>query len=80
MEKIKMRGKHLDQFETVDVAYIAFNRCVSILFVYHMCGPPVPSCALNPPPPRPVPGGPTAGHHPPDCGVVGALRSPGVCR
>jgi sterol desaturase/sphingolipid hydroxylase (fatty acid hydroxylase superfamily) len=36
MEKIKVRGKHLDRFENVDMAYIAFNRCVSILFVYHM--------------------------------------------
>lgn len=33
---IRVRGKHLDQFETLDVAFVVFNKCTTPLFSYHL--------------------------------------------
>jgi len=35
-KKIEMRGKHLDKFERIDLAFINFNRFAIILFIYHL--------------------------------------------
>jgi sterol desaturase/sphingolipid hydroxylase (fatty acid hydroxylase superfamily) len=32
---IPMRGKHLDRFEPLDVAFVVFNKCTTPLFAYH---------------------------------------------
>ncbi|KNC69477.1 hypothetical protein SARC_18010, partial [Sphaeroforma arctica JP610] len=35
-EPIAHRGKHLDELELLDIAFIAFNRCTAPMFVYHL--------------------------------------------
>lgn len=34
--QIPVKGKHLDKFETVDKAFITFNKILTIVFVYHV--------------------------------------------
>lgn len=33
---IRVRGKHLDRFEALDVAFVLFNKCTTPLFSYHL--------------------------------------------
>lgn len=34
--KIEVRGKHLDSLDKTDIAFIAFNRLLTVMFTYHM--------------------------------------------
>ena len=35
-EEIEIQGKHLDQFEMIDLLYININKILTVIFVYHV--------------------------------------------
>jgi hypothetical protein len=35
-KRIQVRGKHLDNFETLDTMCVVTNKFVTVVFVYHL--------------------------------------------
>lgn len=35
-QRIPVKGKHLDKFESIDKLYIFINKCITVIFTYHV--------------------------------------------